>query len=174
MVIIFTVRGSRGHEISGTLGPIGSASMHVIDVLLLVVHVPLTAWHEGRDPHPLSLLPAFWWSCSSQVQPLQQSSELPVRLGGRLAGFVPTAGLSIQRLQPRAVSWLCSSYYIPLLSTAVSQGWKILAFPPLVWITAELPTDIGPLSQTGVPRTKRLNPFLSTERKMPRAYFKRC
>lgn len=52
---------------------------------------------------------------------------------------------------------------MPLLSTAVSQGWKILAFPPLIWKTAELPTDIGHLSQTGVPRTKRLNPLLSTD-----------
>lgn len=48
---------------------------------------------------------------------------------------------------------------MPLLSTAVSQGWKILAFPPLIWITAELPTDIGHL----IPRTKRLNPLLNTD-----------
>lgn len=72
---------------------IGSASMHVIGVLLLMARIPLTARHEGRDPHHLSLLTAFCWPCSSQVQLLQQSSELLVRLEGRLAGCVPTAGL---------------------------------------------------------------------------------
>lgn len=160
-----------------------SAGTCALGVLSLLVHVLLTVWCERRGSHHLSIhiTPCLPWG--SWLQPLGVS---PVAPGG--ARGLPSGVLAPQEPGPSPSGWkraadrARSELTLSLLShtsfgyscfSGLENPGRPTPCSGNSWTAAGHRTLESNWSQT-VPRTKWPNPFLSTEIKMLRAYFKRC